>query len=150
MKISTKGRYALRVMVDLAQHNTGEYISLKDIAERQEVSMKYLEMIIALLNNAGFVISARGKHGGYRLCKPPREYTIGSILKLAEGKLAPVTCLESPLNPCKRATQCLTLPFWEKLNTIVNDYIESVTLADLIKQQQNSSGTDYGISFNLL
>ncbi len=143
MKISTKGRYALRVMIDLAQHNTGEYISLKDIAQRQEVSMKYLEMIMALLNNAGFVISARGKHGGYKLRKTPREYTVGSILKLAEGSLAPVACLECEKNLCARAAQCLTLPFWEKLNTIVDDYIESVTLEDLIKQQQNSIDNDY-------
>ncbi|MBP1764215.1 MAG: transcriptional regulator, BadM/Rrf2 family [Firmicutes bacterium] len=145
MKISTKGRYALRVMIDLAQHTNGEYISLKDIAKRQEVSLKYLEMIMALLNNAGFVISARGKHGGYRLRKIPREYTVGSILKLAEGSLAPVACLDCEINSCTRATQCLTLPFWETLNTIVDEYIESVTLEDLIKQQQNSIGEEYDI-----
>jgi len=133
MKISTKGRYALRVMIDLAQHNNGEYISLRDVCERQEVSAKYLEMIIGILNKAGFVMSLRGKNGGYKLAKTPGEYTVGSIIKLTEGNLAPVACLEPPVNQCSRADKCITLDFWKGLYKVIDDYVESKTLEDLIK-----------------
>lgn len=134
MKISTKGRYALRIMIDLVQHDTGEAISLKEIAERQEVSAKYLELIIAILNKAGFVSSTRGKAGGYRLTRKPSQYTVGSILKLTEGSLAPVACLGSGEHACQRAEKCVALPMWQQLDRLIDDYLESVTLANLIEQ----------------
>lgn len=132
MMISTKGRYALRVMIDLAQHNTGEFMSLKDVAERNEISMKYLEMIVAILNKGNMVESQRGKAGGYRLSKKTSDYTVGSILKLTEGTLAPVNCLEGNSNGCERAGNCVTLPLWRKLDETIDVYLESVTLEDLI------------------
>lgn len=134
MKVSTKGRYALRIMIDLAQHNDGEAISLKDIARRQEVSAKYLELIIAILNKAGFVHSTRGKAGGYRLARPASSYTVGAILKLTEGSLAPVACLGTGESTCARACRCEALPMWENLDRIIDDYLESVTLQDLVDQ----------------
>ncbi|MCI8992099.1 MAG: RrF2 family transcriptional regulator [Eubacterium sp.] len=138
MKISTKGRYALRVMLDLAQHKKeGDYISLKDISVRQELSMKYLEMIMAIMNRAGLVKSSRGKFGGYQLIKEPEEYTVGSILKLTEGSISPVVCLDGKKN-CSRAQDCITLPMWKKLDQIIDEYLESVTLADLIDNKIDS------------
>ncbi len=143
MKISTKGRYALRVMIDLSQFTNNEYISLKEISERQEISLKYLESIIGMLCRAGFVLSLRGKCGGYKLARKPGEYTIGSILKLTEGSLAPVACLEGDINQCSRAINCITLPMWQKLDKIIDDYLESVTIEDLLKQQNEFRGNDY-------
>lgn len=143
MKISTKGRYALRVMIDLAQHN-GDYISLREISERQEISLKYLEMIVSILNKAGFVHSLRGKGGGYKLAKPAREYTVGSVLRLTEGNLAPVACLEHDENPCGRAGQCITLPMWRRLGQLIDNYLESVTIEDLLSEGSISGG-DYCI-----
>lgn len=137
MKISTKGRYALRVIIELAQRNTEGYVSLKSIAESQEISMKYLEMIVSILHAAGFVMSHRGKNGGYKLAREPREYTVGSVLKLTEGSLAPVSCLEGQENTCVRADQCITLSMWKKLDTIVDNYLESVTIEDLISRQDS-------------
>ena len=134
MKVSTKGRYALRIMIDLAQHDDGEAISLKDIARRQEVSAKYLELIIAILNKAGFVYSTRGKAGGYRLARPAAAYTVGSILKLTEGSLAPVACLDTGTSTCARACRCEALPMWEHLDRLIDEYLESVTLQDLLNQ----------------
>lgn len=131
MMISTKGRYALRVMIDLAQQDSEEYISLKDIAARQNISMKYLEIIVAGLNRGGMLMSQRGKSGGYRLARPAAEYTIGSILKISEGPLAPVSCLEGE-NRCERSEGCITLPMWQKLDQIMEEYLESVTLEDLL------------------
>jgi Rrf2 family protein len=145
MKISTKGRYALRVITDLAQHGREEYISLKEISERQEISMKYLETIVGVLSRAGFVLSLRGKSGGYKLAKKPRDYTVGSILKLTEGSLAPVACLEYETNQCSRAEHCITLPMWRKLDNLINDYLESVTIEDLITRQSELIGNDYNI-----
>jgi Rrf2 family transcriptional regulator, iron-sulfur cluster assembly transcription factor len=145
MKISTKGRYALRIMIDLAQHDNDKYISLKDISERQEISMKYLEMIVGVLNKAGFVLSLRGKSGGYKLAKKPCDYTAGSILKLTEGNLAPVACLECEINQCPRADHCITLPMWQKLGKLVDDYLESITIEDLINRQYELIGNDYNI-----
>jgi len=136
VKISTKGRYALRVIIELAQRNTDGYVSLKTIAEHQEISMKYLEMIVSILHASGFVISLRGKSGGYRLAKEPGEYTVGSILKLTEGSLAPVSCLDGQENTCGRAENCITLPMWKKLDTLIDDYLESVTIEDLISRQE--------------
>ena len=145
MKISTKGRYALRIMIDLAQHGGNEYISLKEISERQEISMKYLEMIVGILNRAGFVLSLRGKSGGYKLAKKSGDYTVGSILKLTEGSLAPVACLDCETNQCTRAEHCITLPMWQKLDKLIYDYLESVTIEDLIKRQDELIGNDLTI-----
>lgn len=134
MMISTKGRYALRVMIDLAQNQKEGYISLKDVAERQDISMKYLEMIVSLLNKGKMLESHRGKSGGYRLAKKPDEYTIGSILDVTEGGLAPVYCLEEGAERCERAGDCITLPLWKKLDEVINNYLESVTLEDLLEK----------------
>ncbi len=131
MMVSTKGRYALRVMIDLAEHHTGEYIPLKEVASRQEISEKYLESIISVLVKAGFLQGLRGKGGGYRLTRSPEQYTAGAILRLTEGSLAPVACLENGAAPCSRVTECRTLPMWKKLDHLVNDYLESITLAEL-------------------
>lgn len=132
MKVSTKGRYALRVMIDLAQHKDEGFISLKEIAARQEISMKYLEMIVGILNRADYVQSLRGKSGGYRLSKNSDEYTIGAILKLTEGSMAPVSCLENGADICKRAEECITLPLWKGLDKVIDDYLENISLEDLI------------------
>lgn len=131
MMISTKGRYALRVMIDLAENSGDSFVSLKDVAERQQISIKYLEMIVAILNRGKMVKSQRGKAGGYRLMKEPAEYTVGSIIKLAEGSLAPVSCLEEG-GSCERMEKCVTLPLWKKLDEVIDDYLENVTLQDLI------------------
>ena len=132
MLISTKGRYALRVMIDLAEHRTEDFISLKGVAQRQEISEKYLESIIRLLVKAGVLESLRGKGGGYRLLLAPEECTVGQVLKLTEGSLAPVACLDHALNTCKRADACRTLPMWQELARRVDEYLESITLADLL------------------
>lgn len=132
MRISTKGRYAIRIMLDLSEHIGEGYISLKKISARQEISLKYLEAIVSILNKAGMVESFRGKEGGYKLTRRPEEYTIGSIIKLTEGSIAPVSCLDGSINSCVRACQCLTLPMWLKLDKIVDGYLESVTIRDLL------------------
>jgi Rrf2 family iron-sulfur cluster assembly transcriptional regulator len=132
-------------MTDLAQHDGDKYVSLKDISERQEISNKYLEMIIGILNKAGFVLSLRGKSGGYKLAKKPHEYTVGSIIKLTEGNLAPVACLENEINRCPRADRCITLPVWRKLEKLIDDYLESITIEDLINGQYDLAGDDYCI-----
>ncbi len=134
MRISTKGRYALKVMIDLAQHNDGTYISLKEIAARQDISIKYLEAIVGILNKAGFVGSQRGKSGGYRLLRDTGEYTAGSILKIAEGSLAPVSCLDGA-SGCEKADECTSLPLWRNLDRVVDDYLESVTLKDILEMK---------------
>lgn len=132
MKISTKGRYALMVMIDLAINDKGEFISLKDIAERQKISNKYLEQIVAMLNKAGYLKTARGNNGGYRLKRKPEEYIVGDILRATEGDLSPITCLvEESL--CVQRDSCMTHSFWEGLDKAINDYVNSKTLADLIK-----------------
>ena len=143
MLVSTKGRYALRVMVDLAEHGTGEYIVLMDFAKRQDISEKYLEGILATLSKGGMVSALRGRGGGYRLARAPETYTVGSILKLMEGSLAPVSCLENDGHGCERAAECSTLPLWTKLNDLINGYLESVTLADLV--QENAGADNYVI-----
>ena len=136
MIVSTKGRYALRVMLHFAQKDTGEYIPLKEIAEAEGISQKYLESIMATLSKAGFVDAVHGKGGGYRLNRKPEEYTVGSILKLTEGSLNTVSCTTQGPNACNRATCCHTLPMWEKLDKMVDDFFESVTLADLLEQSK--------------
>ncbi len=133
MLVSTKGRYALRVMLELAQFGGEGYLPLTEIAERQDISVKYLESIISVLSKAGLVDGVRGKGGGYRLNKKPEEYSVGEILKLTEGSLAPVACLDCKPNKCERSESCKTLPMWEKLDEIICDYLNSVTLADLLK-----------------
>ena len=135
MKISTKGRYALRLMMDLAMNNTGEPVRIKDIAARQEISDKYLEQIISTLNKAGYVKSIRGPQGGYMLTKAPEKYTVGMILRLTEGSLAPVSCLEDEVNTCPRQDGCATLRLWQMLNTAISDIVDKVTLAEIVEWQ---------------
>ena len=130
--ISTRGRYALRVMADLAMHQNEGYIPLKDIAARQDISEKYLERILKGLVQNRMLVGIRGKGGGYRLPKPPESYTVGSILRLTEGELAPVACLESNAEACPRRDSCLTLPMWNKLNGMIQNFFDGITLADLI------------------
>ena len=142
MKISTKGRYAIRVMLDLAKQGSGEYIPLLDIAKRQDISEKYLESIVAVLSKNDFLMSLRGKGGGYKLVKRPEEYTVGRILKLVEGSFAPVACLEKKPNRCERSAECETLKMWEGLEKLLEEYFGSITLADLMEQE---NGADYYI-----
>ena len=134
MLISTKGRYALRVMIDLAEHQTDDFISLRGIAQRQEISEKYLESIIRMLVKARVLESLRGKGGGYKLKKAPEQYTVGSILRLIEESLAPVSCLEEGSDTCPKAGKCRTLPLWQGLDKVINEYLEGVTIADLMEQ----------------
>lgn len=137
MKISTKGRYALRLMLDIALNDAKTPVRIKDIAERQQISDKYLEQIVSILNKAGFVKSLRGPQGGYRLTKKPEEYTVGMILRLIEGSLAPVACLDDDINNCTRADRCPTLILWEKLYDAISEVVDNITLADLISWQKN-------------
>lgn len=130
MKISTRGRYALRVMIDLAMNENNGYISLKDIANRQEISMKYLEQIVSVLNKARLVDALRGNNGGYKLNRKPREYKVGEILRVSEGDLTPVYCIHEN---CSRKKKCKSYSFWEGLDKTITDYVDSKTLEDLIK-----------------
>ena len=139
MKISTKGRYALRLMLDLALNNSGEPVRIKDIAARQEISDKYLEQIISTLNKAGYVKSIRGPQGGYLLTREPEKYTVGMILRLTEGSLAPVACLEDEVNGCPRQGSCATLRLWQMLDGAISDVVDKVTLADLVEWQDQIS-----------
>lgn len=134
MLVSTKGRYALRVMLELAQSQPDTYMPLPLIAQRQGISEKYLESIIAVLSKAGLVDGLRGKGGGYRLTRPTADYSVGEILRLTEGSLAPVTCLEGAENPCPRAGECTALPMWQKLDDLINTYLDGVSLSDLLSQ----------------
>ena len=133
MKISTKGRYALRLMLDLAMHNDEGYISIKTISQRQGISEKYLEQIISVLNKAGFVKSIRGAQGGYMLKKAPEEYTVGMILRLTEGSLAPVECVEEEETLCPRKQTCATFTLWKKINDAINNVLDNITLSDLVE-----------------
>ncbi len=135
MMISTRGRYALRVLLDLAENDSGGYIPMKDVANRQELSLKYIERIMPVLTKSALVEGVHGKGGGYRLTKSPQDYKVGDILRLAEGDLAPVACLECDAKPCTRAGECRTLPMWREFHKMVNDYFDGVTLADLMKEQ---------------
>lgn len=143
MKISTRGRYALRVMIDLAEHCNGNFLPLKDIVARQEISQKYLESIMTDLSKAGMVDGQHGKGGGYKLNRAPEDYTVGEILRISEGDLAPISCLEQNAVKCARAQECKTLPMWRKLYGIINEYLDSVTLADLMTE--DSEGDNYVI-----
>ena len=145
MKISTKGRYALRLMLDLALNNTGEYITIKSIAARQGVSEKYLEQIISLLNRAGYVKSIRGAQGGYRLAKDSKEYTVGMILRLTEGSLAPVDCLDENREECNRSMGCVTKDVWIELYDAIISVVDRITLQDLVDKQLKLVSSDYSI-----
>lgn len=140
MRISTRGRYALRLMTDVAIHGKTGYVSLKDVAARQELSVKYLEQIAGLLGKAGFLRSGRGAQGGYRLARDPDAYTVGSILRLTEGDLAPVICLEAGTVPCGRRDICPTRDFWAGLYDVISDYVDRFTLADLVQSEMEKSG----------
>lgn len=143
MKISTKGRYALRMMVDLSEHQQDGYVSLKDIAARQEISKKYLEQIVAMLNRPDILKTNRGYQGGYRLAKRADEYTVGDILRITEGGLAPVACLEQEPVQCDRAEDCITLPVWQGLHKVINEYLDSITLQDILDKQKEKYSYDY-------
>ncbi|MBE6864896.1 MAG: Rrf2 family transcriptional regulator [Ruminococcus flavefaciens] len=144
MKISTKGRYALRMLYDLALHQEEGFVSLKDIAERQNISKKYLEQIVPLLNRSGLLKTNRGNHGGYMLSQKPSECSVGAVLRATEGSLAPVACLEFEPNECPRASECSTLFVWEGLYAAVTDYLNGITLQDIIDKNVSGSG-DYCI-----
>ena len=143
MKISTKGRYALRMMIDLAQNQGDGYVSLKDIANRQEISKKYLEQIVAILNKPDVLRTNRGYQGGYRLAKNANESTVGDILRLTEGGLAPVSCLDNSPILCDRAEDCITLPIWKGLYKVISEYLDSITLQDIVDKNSDVSNFDY-------
>ena len=139
MKISTKGRYALRLMTDLAVNDTGENISIRSIAKRQNISVKYLEQIISVLHKAGFVISERGSGGGYRIAGDPKNYTVGMVLRLTEGSLTVTSCTENERHVCERYGSCPTVKVWERLNKAISDVVDNITIADLALDAQNGA-----------
>jgi Rrf2 family iron-sulfur cluster assembly transcriptional regulator len=145
MKISTRGRYALRMMIEIASSNREEWISIKDISERQGISIKYLEQIVTNLTRSGLLLSSRGPQGGYMLSKEPSQYTVGEILRVIEGELVPVACLESNANPCDRRGACPTIKFWEGLHDVINEYVDSFTLQDIIDSSRENYGYDFSI-----
>lgn len=145
MKVSTKGRYALRLMVDLAINENGKFIALKDVSERQKISVKYLEQIVTPLNRAGLLKSGRGAQGGYRLARNAADYTVGDILRVIEGSFAPITCLEDEENQCENYDTCATIEFWEGLYKVVNEYLDGTTLYDLVEVQKSKMGGIYYI-----
>ena len=141
MRISTKGRYAMQLMLDLARYNTGEPISLKDISKRQEISEKYLEQIISLLNKGGFVSSVRGDQGGYLLNRDPKDYKVGEILRITEGDLAPVACLDQNSMECEKRTGCATVRLWQMIDDAVSSVVDKVTLQDLLDWSADAADT---------
>jgi len=143
MKISTKGRYALRMLIDLAEHQDHGYIALKDIAERQGISKKYLEQIIPMLNKSDILLANRGFQGGYRLSRNPDQYTVGQILRITEGSLAPVACLDRDPSECSRSGECVTLPIWKGLYQVINEYLDSITLQDILDGKKDMDAGDY-------
>ncbi|MBQ6540709.1 MAG: Rrf2 family transcriptional regulator [Oscillospiraceae bacterium] len=145
MKISTKGRYALRMMIDLAEHENCGFIALKDIAERQNLSKKYLEQIVPAFNKTGVLRTNRGFQGGYQLSRSPDQYTVGEILRLTEGSLSPVSCLDQEPVGCERSADCPTLPIWQGLEKVINDYLDSITLQDILDRQRERYANDYVI-----
>lgn len=145
MKISTKGRYALRMLIDLAEHKESGYISLKDVAKRQQISKKYLEQIIPIFNHTGMLLTNRGAQGGYKLARTPDKYTVAEILRLTEGSIAPVACLDQEPNECERSAECVTLPIWQGLYNVISEYLEGITLQDILDQEQARRGNDYVI-----
>lgn len=145
MKISTKGRYALRMLIDLALHQQDGFIALKDIASRQNISKKYLEQIVPILNKSNILQANRGFQGGYRLVNPPSSYTVGSILRLTEGSLTPIACLDWNPEGCEHRNDCMTLPMWQGLNKVIADYLDNITLQDIIDDYQARSVNNYSI-----
>ena len=145
MRVSTKGRYAIRFMLDLALHNTGEPVRIKDVSGRQGISDKYLEQVVPILNKAGYVRSIRGPQGGYVLVRDPKDYTMGQILRLTEGDMVPVACLADEVNQCDRADSCVTLHFWKKLDDAISSVIDHTTLADLVEEEQGMMVNNYVI-----
>ncbi len=145
MKISTKGRYALRMLLDLAEHQGDGYVALKDIARRQEVSKKYLEQIVPVFNKSNVLQTSRGFQGGYRLAKSPNKYTVGEILRLTEGSLAPVACLDYDPAGCERSAECATLPVWQGLYKVINEYLDGITLQDILDRYREAGAIDYMI-----
>ncbi len=143
MKISTKGRYVLRMLLDLAEHRGEGYIALKDIAKRQGISKKYLEQIIPLLNNTDILVASRGYQGGYMLAKSPDMYTVGDILRITEGSIAPVSCLEGGSTVCDRDDQCMTLYVWEGLEKVIAEYLDSITLQDILDRHRKDFSFDF-------
>ena len=140
--ISTRGRYALRVMIDIAEHSGGDFVPMKEVAARQEISLKYIERIMPLLTKENLVEGQHGKGGGYRLCRPPEDYPVGEILRATEGGLAPVACLKCGAKPCSRAAECRTLPMWQKYYAMTNEFFDGISVADLMK---NEAAFDYVI-----
>ena len=143
MKISTKGRYSLRMLLDLAEHKDKGFIALKDIAERQGISKKYLEQIVSLLNSSGLLRTNRGNQGGYMLAKAPDQYTVGQILRITEGSLCPVSCLEDNPILCDRSDYCKTLPVWKGLKKVIDKYLDSVTLQTILDESHSSGAGEY-------
>lgn len=143
MKISTKGRYALRMMIDLAEHRNSGYVSLKEIAERQNISKKYLEQIVPILNRSDFLKTNRGFQGGYMLAKSPEKYTVGDILRITEGSISPVACLDNEPNQCARSGECVTLPIWKGLNDVIREYLDGITLQDILDREKENYSNDY-------
>nr|WP_316615020.1 Rrf2 family transcriptional regulator [uncultured Ruminococcus sp.] len=135
MKVSTRGRYALRVLIDLAEHNNGSYIPMKDVAARQELSLKYLERILPTLTKAKLIAGVHGKGGGYRLTRSPEKYSVGEVLRLTEGDLAPVACLAPDAEPCPRAAECRTLKMWQGFYDMTNKYFDGISIADLAQTE---------------
>ncbi|GFI55130.1 HTH-type transcriptional regulator CymR [Clostridiales bacterium] len=145
MKISTKGRYALRMLLDLAEHQNCGFIALKDIAERQNISKKYLEQIIPIFNKSGILKTTRGSQGGYQLSKTPDKYTVGDILRLTEGSLSPISCAEEEPAECERSGDCAMLPVWQGLYKVINEYLDGITLQNILDQQRERYMNDYVI-----
>lgn len=145
MKISTKGRYALRMFIDLSEHKDEGYIALKDIADRQGISKKYLEQIVTLLNNSDMLRSNRGYKGGYMLSKSPDQYTVGEILRITEGGLCPVSCMEDNPNQCSRSDNCKTLHIWKGLDKVMSEYLDSITLQNILDDYKTPGGDEYYI-----
>ena len=145
MKISTKGRYAVRLMYDLAVHHTGDWVALKDVSRRQGISVKYLEQIVRHLSICGYLKSLRGPHGGYQLAKEPADYTIYEILQITEGSLQPVACLDDEINQCGRYHECPTIGIWEGLGQVIREYLSQITLEDIVERAKEKGGNDFVI-----
>ncbi len=135
MIVSTRGRYAIRVMLDVASHNSDGYVPMKEVADRQNISLKYLEKIMPILVKNNLIEGVHGKGGGYKLTREPKDYRIGDIVRLTEGDLAPVSCLECNSTPCEKKEECLTIAMWSKLNDLINDFFDDITLEDLLQRR---------------
>lgn len=145
MKISTKGRYALRMLLDLAEHQDSGFIALKEVAARQNISKKYLEQIIPVFSKSGILLTNRGVQGGYRLAEAPDRYTVGEILRMTEGSLSPLVCAEQETAECKRSGICAMLPVWQGLTRVISEYLDGITLQDILDQQKERGDSAYPI-----